>query len=267
MYLLYLDDSGSPTDKSQQFFVMGGICVFERQTHWLDNHLTPIAARFDPAQPENVELHANPMRSGSDGWKRFSPSDRVQAVVDALHLLSSTQLRVKVFAAVIEKQLVPNSQHVIPMAFEAVATQFDGYLASRYHNKGEAARGLVIFDRADFENNVQFLSHHFKHAGHANGKLRNFAEVPLFIDSKASRLIQLADLVAYWIFRRDEAQDARGFDLIAPYLHSYGGQQHGLCEHVSAATKAKLMDLPAPQYPFPQPSGLGVVLPPVQQQH
>lgn len=260
MYLLYLDDAGSPSDPAQKFFVMGGICVFERQTHWLDAGVTDIAARFNAADPGAVELHGNPMRTGNHGWIDFSQNDRSQAVVDALHLLSSEQLKVKVFACVIEKAKV-KAADIIPHAFEAIAQQFDSYLASMYLRKNPQ-RGLVIFDKADFEKNVQALSHSFKHDGHALGKLRNFAEVPLFIDSRASRLIQMADLVAYWIFRRYEALDARGFDLIAPYFHGYAGKKQGLCETLDPATLAIVQAAPAAKHPFPPASGLGVKLPP-----
>lgn len=33
MYLTYLDDSGSPDDPNTAFFVLGGLMLFERQTH------------------------------------------------------------------------------------------------------------------------------------------------------------------------------------------------------------------------------------------
>lgn len=254
MYLLYLDDSGCPSDQSQKFFVMAGFCIFERQTHWLDSHLTPIAARFDCDNPQNIELHANPMRSGSDGWKNYSPTERVQAIVDALSLLSNKQLRVRVFASVIEKSLVSDRSEIIPLSFESIAVQFDEYLASLYRFRKSAQRGLVIFDKSDFEMKVQLLSHRFKHAGHRSGRLKNFAEVPLFCDSKSSRLIQLADIVAYWIYRRYEAKDERGFSLIEPYFHSFGGFKHGLFELISPETKAELIDLPAHKHPFPSPS-------------
>ena len=254
MYLLYLDESGSPADPNQRFFVMAGICVFERQTHWVDQHLGSIAKRFNPTYPEMIELHGAPMRSGADGWKSFPASDRAQAVVDALHLLSNNQLRIKVFGAVIEKAQMPVGTDMVKAAFEAIAAEFDGYLASRFHNKQEQARGLVILDNADYERLTQSLSHTFKHVGHAGGKLRNFAEVPLFIDSKASRLIQLADLVAYWIFRRYEAGDHRGFGHISPAILTYQGAANGLKEFVSATTSATLKN-PGPQsHPFPPPS-------------
>ena len=57
MYLLYADESGSSHDKSQQYFVLAGFCLFERQCYWLGEELKKIAARFDPAESASVELH------------------------------------------------------------------------------------------------------------------------------------------------------------------------------------------------------------------
>ena len=67
--------------------------------------------------------------------------------------------------------------------------------------------------------------------GHEWGKLRNMADVPVFVDSQATRLIQLADLVAYAIFRKYEKGDSQFYDIIERKFDYYGGVQHGL--HVS----------------------------------
>lgn len=264
LYLLYIDDSGSIDDPNTKFLVLAGISVFERQTHWLESHVTSIAARFDPAYPENVELHAGPMRNGKDGWERFTPTDRVQAVVDTLHLLSNTQCKVKVFGAVIQKDLLPVHQ-IIPHAFEKLAVNFDGYLAARYQlSKGrDPQRGIVIFDKSMFEQSIQSLSFVFKHKGHADGYLRNFAEVPLFLDSKASRLIQIADMVAYWIFRRYQSLDDRGYNLIYPNIHGFSGGKQGLYELISDETRNALAAIAPPKHPFPEPTPIGTLLPPV----
>jgi len=265
LYLLYIDDSSSIDDPNTDFLVLAEISVFERQTHWLESHVTKIAARFDPAHPEAVELHASPMRGGKDGRQQFSPADRVQAVVDTLNLLSDPQCKVKVFAAVIEKALLPLHE-IIPHAFEQLAINFDAYLAARYQlsKKKDPQRGIVIFDKSMFEQSIQGLSYVFKHHGHASGRLRNFAEVPLFLDSKASRLIQIADMVAYWIFRRYQSLDDRSFQLISPYIHGSAGGRQGLYELTSASTVTKLGASTAQAYPFPAPSGVGVLLQPVQ---
>lgn len=68
----------------------------------------------------------------------------------------------------------------------------------------------------------------FKYEGHTWGKTSNYAEVPVFLDSKASRLIQLADLVAYAIFRKYEACDDSFFNEIRHCFDSEGGVNHGL---------------------------------------
>ena len=44
--------------------------------------------------------------------------------------------------------------------------------------------------------------------------MANFAEVPLFLDSRMSRLIQLADIIAYSLFQKYEHDDDNYFSLI-----------------------------------------------------
>lgn len=192
------------------------------------------------------------MRAGREDWHGVSPADRVQALVDVLALLANPQLKLRVFASVIEKALVPQDK-ILSQSFENLASEFDKYLGSMYLQKNPQ-RGLVIFDKTDYEEKLQTLSHFFKHQGHANGKLRNFAEVPLFLDSKASRLIQLSDLIAYWIFRYFQSGDDRGFKLIEPHFHRYGGVPYGFIQNVSQNTVTRLSNLPPQQYPFPLPT-------------
>ena len=64
MYLLYADESGTTHDPVQQYFVLAGFCIFERQGYWISNELDQIASRFDPADPGSIELHGSPMFDG-----------------------------------------------------------------------------------------------------------------------------------------------------------------------------------------------------------
>ncbi len=253
MHLLYLDESGHSHDPSTDFFVLAGFSIFERSTHWLETAIDPIAARFNPLNPEAIEFHGAPMRGGKEYWKAIAPAQRVQAVVDILSLLSNPQLKLRVFASVIEKKTLPKDD-VLTKSFENVAMHFDQYLANMWHTRRDPQRGLIIFDKTSYEEKLQALSSVFKHRGHSMGRLRNFAEVPLFLDSKASRLIQMADLIAYWIFRYYQSGDDRGFKLIEPYFHSNKGIRHGLCTYVTPECEARLAALPDQEHPFPAPS-------------
>lgn len=115
----------------------------------------------------------------------------------------------------------------VEMAFEQLANRFDLYLM-RLHRIGDTHRGLIIFDKSTYETTIQSLATDFRTIGHRWGIIRNFAEVPLFLDSKASRLIQLADLISFAIYRHYEHSDSRFYEIIQDKFDSDGGVTHGL---------------------------------------
>ena len=226
MYLLYADESGSVHDPNQQMFVLAGFCVFERQGYWIANELDAIAARFNPADPSSVELHGNPMHGGKGIFRRFPKEDRILAIEDALRVFLRSHPSNRLFASVVNKaQVSPNDP--VEFAFEQLASRFDHYL-TRLHKSGDTQRGVILFDKSTYETTLQSLATDFRTVGHSWGVLRNFSEVPLFMDSKASRLIQLADLIAYAIFRNFERGDTSLFSIIRHRFDSEGGIQHGL---------------------------------------
>ena len=226
MYLLYADESGSVGDPKQQFFVLAGFCVFERQGYWIAKELDKIAARFNPADPMSVELHGNPMHSGKGIFRRFPKADRIAAIEDTLKVFLASHPSNRLFASVIKKAKV-SPVDPVEFAFEQIASRFDHYLA-RLHKAGDSQRGIILFDKSTYETTLQSLATDFRTIGHQWGILRNFSEVPLFLDSKASRLIQLADLIAYAIYRKYESQDNQYFSIIEHRFDSEGGIVHGL---------------------------------------
>jgi hypothetical protein len=104
---------------------------------------------------------------------------------------------------------------------------FDYYL-TRLHKSGDTQRGLIIFDKSTYESTIQSLASDFRTIGHKWGLIRNFSEVPLFLDSKASRLTQLADIIAHITFRHFEKGDSALFSLIQSRFDAEGGIVHGL---------------------------------------
>jgi hypothetical protein len=227
MHLLYVDESGTIGDPTQRYFVLAGVAVFEREPHWIEQDLDLIAARFDANQPHTVELHGSPMRSGNGRWRHETKADREKALLDALSIGVKSRFpqRVRLFGAVLDKQNFAG-QDIAHVAFEQISSRFDQFLR-RLHQKGDTQRGLMLFDKCSTERRIQTLAREFKQSGHSFGVTRNYAEVPVFIDSQASRLIQLADLVAYAIFRKFEYNDAIFFDVIGHCFDKDGGVVHG----------------------------------------
>jgi hypothetical protein len=232
MHLLYLDDSGSILDSSQQYFVLAGLSVFERQGHWIAKELDSVAGRFSPGEPRAVELHGSPMLTGVKFWRRIPLPDRIQAIKDALQVLADSPSSTRVFAAVVRKSAVL-PRDPVEFAFEHICMRFDHWLM-RLHKGGDTQRGLILFDKSAQELALQSLATDFRETGHQYGILRNLAEVPVFLDSRSSRLIQLADLVAYAVFRRFERGDSQFFDIIEPRFDRSGGVVHGLFVHDKA---------------------------------
>ncbi len=226
MHLLYLDDSGNANDAGQTFFVLAGVSVFERQGHWLSERLDAIAARFNPADPGSIEFHGSPMLTGARFWRSVPKAERIQAMKDALGVLASSHVSNRAFGVVVRKAAI-SPRDSVDYAFEQLSSRFDQYLM-RLFKAGDTQRGLIIFDKSAREASIQNLAIGFKKNGHSWGVLRNMAEVPVFLDSRNSRLVQLADLIAYSLFQNYERFDPTFLDVIRSRFDSSGGIVHGL---------------------------------------
>ena len=229
MFLLYADESGSIQDPSQAHFVLAGISLFERTGHWIEQEMNHVARRFSPLDPYQIEFHGAPMRAGTEGWSPHPFRERIQAQIDVLETCIQNRhpRDIRLFGVVIRKAAFPG-EDIAEMAFEQLCSRFDHYLARLYRTSNKPERGLIIFDKSATEQRIQTLAREFKYEGHTWGHIHNYAEVPVFLDSKASRLIQLADLVAYALFRYFERNDSLLFSRIQSCFDSEGGVNHGL---------------------------------------
>jgi hypothetical protein len=228
MYLLYLDDAGSPGNKTEDYFVLGGICVFEAQVDWFSRELDKLATTYNN-NPQDVEFHASTMFSRrEDPWKNLTVDEARGALKSILQVVASSYGTARLFACAIHKQSFPN-QDPVELAFEDLCQRFDFFL-SRMRQQGDQQRGLLILDKTTRETSLQKLSREFRKAGTrwGSGSIRNIADTPFFVDSRASRLVQIADHVAYSVFRRYNSGDAQYLDIIASRFDEAEGVIHGL---------------------------------------
>jgi hypothetical protein len=142
---------------------------------------------------------------------------------------------IRLFAAIIDKQAA-SPQDPVALAFEEMCNRFNLFLTrtNDHHSEGDQ-RGLIIMDECRQEQPLQNLARKFRIDGARWGHFRNLAEVPLFVDSRASRMVQLADLVAWATFRKYEFCDGRFFDPIIPLFDASGGVIHGLFHYRDTA--------------------------------
>lgn len=227
MHLLYLDDSGSVANPGERHLVLGGLSVFEAQAFHFTRKLDELAAEINPSDPHNVEFHASDIFGGrQEPWRGLSRSDRISTIKQVLRVFAESYESARAFVCAIEKSAVPG-QDAMELAFEDLCGRFDTYL-DQLRNAGDRQRGLIILDNSAHETSLLTLARDFRTIGTRWGFSRHLADTPMFLDSRSSRVVQIADHIAYAVFRRYEAGDASYFDIIANKFHSADGIVHGL---------------------------------------
>ena len=224
MYLLYADDSGVSSDPSVKYSVLAGFSTFENQTFWIQKAVDEIMLKHTGRA--DLELHASPIRSGKGIWRSFPKDKRESILKDTLNYIKDNYPRQFIlFGAVIG-----NSCEDVPEElFSQLTIRFDKYLKRKFLKHDESARGLAIFDKTKMENQYQNWSKVYQTLGNKlNEKLNNFAEVPLFLDSSISRAIQIADLIAFSLFRNFEYGDDSYYSIIKDCFDKENNRVHGL---------------------------------------
>lgn len=212
MYLLYLDDSGSIPNEREKVFVLGGVIIPEEKIYWVNKHLDELAARIDPANPLDVEFHACDIFSGrKEPWRALTEKeDRIGTIKSVLQVCNRENLIA--LGTIIDKSTM-NQNGILPKAFEDIVSRFQLFLTLKYRETGHNTQGMIVFDKSSSELPLQRLAREFRHRGTSFRNISAIQEVPLFVDSRASRAIQLADNIAYSIFREYNARDLTYTDI------------------------------------------------------
>lgn len=230
MYIMYLDDSGSPSNPNEKHFVLAGVIMHESKMKWVNEGLDTLAKEFDPSNPMSIEFHASEIFSRRRGiWKSLSKDAAISTIKNVLKIIpnESRDNKICVVGCVVDKNSFSRMDPV-ELAFENLCSRFDLYLNKRWRETGNHTSGMIIFDKSASETTIQNLSHNFRSIGTRWNVTRSLHEVPLFVDSKASRGIQLADHVAYALFRRYEHCDLNYFNVIQGDFDADEDRIHGL---------------------------------------
>jgi len=236
MYILYGDESGDPQNPGDENFVLAGISVFERQTYWLSQQVDALEVETfgaPPGQdepspfPRPVEFHASSIHSRKDvPWDSLTQQQSGSLLRRMAKLIAESHESCALFAIVIHRPSYPEEDPVV-FAFSELTRRFDRFLF-RLRAQGERQQGLMVFDESRHEQRLQTLLRSYAIDGGPFGRVANFADVPLFADSRASRLLQLADFVAWATFRRYERGVTNHFDQIVSRFDSVENRLHGI---------------------------------------
>jgi hypothetical protein len=246
MYLLFLDESGAHA--ASPVFILAGLAVHENDVWCLQNRLDRVL--LDNLSPVGVnhldfELHATEIKSPNrrrvprggtrrikapvvSPWAAVPSAVRSSVLRDTYQALSSYRpvnslFPVALFGAVVDAVYGDRAKR----AYDLVFNKFDEMLDRQYRERGgERQRGLIIHDEHQIERDLQDWTTDWRYIGSRIGKLNNVVHVPLFTDSRSSRLLQAADFVAFALWRNYGVKDERwltdllpGFDHVDTALH------------------------------------------------
>lgn len=239
MYLLYLDESGTHT--GSPVHVLAGIALHEQDAWHLQQKLQGMLSSTLPKglNPADFELHAAEMKSPIkvvrgkktiSNWARVHVSTRFNIMRATYKALASfncmdSRYQCALFGAVVDQNYKDREQR----AYEEVLHKFDELLTRQARASGVHQQGIVIHDRRVVEKDIQGWVDTWRHVAGRIGKLTHFTDVPLFADSRASRLIQAADFVSWGLYRYyAETQDEKWIKPVWGRFDNTGGVMHGL---------------------------------------
>lgn len=229
MFVLYLDESGYHS--GAEYFVLAGLAVFEREMHWYAQDADALQRRYFPAIQESVEFHASPLRGSRDEdvpppFNQLSREQRRELIASIYQIIRGRQG--VLFGVAIEKAWRPEEDHYA-RAFEDIVSRFDLFIRRYNATAGEGEhRGIIAVAESSYRENLEVLGERFRGGSTRWGAVRTLAEVPFFLPTKNTRLLQLADFCANAIYGRYNSGLTRDFDIIAPRFDREGGRIHGL---------------------------------------
>jgi Protein of unknown function (DUF3800) len=210
---------------------MGGLALHEEDCYPFGRAVESLMRRSLPLPDAELELHASRVWAGRSEWSHVTMSDRrrlLDRVFRHLGTWVAPSGRAPVYFGVAAHKRSFRGRDIIALVHEEIFGRFD-ILLSRLHLSGDSHRSIVIADESSYGLLVQGMLPQWKLAGTTRGgRLHSFIEVPLYVDSKASRLVQAADCIAWAIYNYYERGHTTYMQQLNRRFDDDSGIQHGM---------------------------------------
>lgn len=210
MLIAYVDESGIPSFKENDNFVLS--CIIIEDDHWsrLDKSIFQIKRKYYPKlNPDEIEFHASEIIRGRREHKTLTVQDRYKVLNEIYSLISQEEL--VILNVVINKSKIYNHKKatfdIEQWAYRLLFERLDKYSVKvnakkKLTNKDDEYCIMIIdshtesYDKKLRDKILNFLKH-----GTYYVQNKFIIEDPIFTDSKWRGLSQLVDCTAFCVGR------------------------------------------------------------------
>jgi hypothetical protein len=225
VYLFYLDESGDPSGfDDADNFVLAGVAVHEGQVRRLSQQVDHLQREFFPDIHVPLEFHPQHIYAGKGRFRPIPKPQRVEMLRRVCNLMAAAGFpNLIAFASAIHVSSVADSSQILRSCLEDICECFNAFLVRQY-KAGFKDKGLLIMDRSGRESRVREIMADFERRGTKRGYLGNITDVPYFAESNHTRMLQLADSLAFAVGRYVNAADE---SYLAAIWNSFDSNQKG----------------------------------------
>ncbi len=206
MFIAFIDESGKPTKKEKTPFVLAALIVKDRELNRVRREVSSIRTKYnlDPS----IEFHARDIVHGKRGFFRIDMNTRKRILDDLINVIKN--LDVTLIASVVRKRKIlidpiPDSEvrsRIESIGYELLVERLILFL----EKQGIDEWMMLVIDETDFRHDISIrrsienvVTQGF-YASRWPASQRVFPQ-PIFAPSKNYDTLQLADIVAYTVFK------------------------------------------------------------------
>ncbi|WP_169975831.1 DUF3800 domain-containing protein [Campylobacter sp. RM16191] len=213
MKLFYLDDSGSSglnlEDPLQPLFVLGGIVIDHTKWEEATGKIQELKKEY---KIDDLEMHAMDIANSKGAFKGWDFDKKQEFLTKCLKLIPSLSMDIIFFKVrksnykkYFESKFSKAHQQMVKIPPYIVAYSFILQIAEKFLNDAND-NGVLIIDEQDTHIIANDTLKTLRAIDEPEIKVNRLIEKSFFINSKDSNLLQLADIVAYYIKRYYEIE-------------------------------------------------------------
>ncbi|MCL5783034.1 MAG: DUF3800 domain-containing protein [Candidatus Thermoplasmatota archaeon] len=215
MYVLYLDESGDYSNWNENNnFVLAGVAIHEGQIGTLSRALDQIQDKFFPGIEATIPFHAVDIAKGKKKFRELGVKRQGELLGELYRMVGNQMFpNLIAFGTCFHISAYKAGTRVLDVVFEDIVTRFNTFMVRQYNHR-RPTKGLIIMDQAH-EKKYRELFQGFRESGTRYGAVNNVVDIPYFAGGVDTRMIQVADLVAYSVYQYYEHDNSEYFNQVS----------------------------------------------------